>query len=440
MSKTRRFVALILSLVMVLAVCGIATAASAEGEVKTLRLWAHWGSEQRRPTINKIIEAFNEKYADQGIQAEYVYVPFGDVETKMLASVTAGNPASVVITAIEDVATKAMRNQATNIAPYLSEGIEDKFYDKYWDMVTWNDGVYAIPFNTDTRLIFYNKTMFETAGVSVDDITDWASFQDACVKLDEALTGTGNYMVAFYPTVGNFGWDTIAMANGSTGIYDDPLNPETVNLASKNNVEALEFMKWFADRYGAETVQNLTSASGGGVQDLFLSGKVAMLGNVCNYLATIAQYNDEAQIDYGCFALPHGPSAEETGAWGGGFVCTVPYGTQYPAESTLLAEFMATEGAAIWGAEQLDVMCAIEANENPVMTAFDGWDVVMDLMNYTTGTRNNVYCNTASNYKNDAVNKIVTTFESTDCQGVLEEAATQIQNAIDEEKFIFGVM
>lgn len=438
MKTTRRLVALILSVLMMLSVCSFASAD--EQEPITLRFWAHWGSEQRRPTINKICDMFNEKYADQGIQVEYVYVPYGDIETKMLASVTAGNPPAVVITAIEDVATKAMRNQAANIKEYLAEDTQSKFYDKYWDMVTWNDGVYAIPFNTDTRLLFYNKAMFETAGVSVDEIVDWESFKDACVKLDEALTGTGDYIAAFYPTLGNFGFDTIAMANGSNGIYDSNTNPNEVVLDRKENVEALEFMMWFAQRYGQDTLNALDAANAGGSQDLFLSGKIAMFGQTCNYLATIDMYNAEAKIDYGCFALPAGPSAPggETGAWGGGFVCTVPYGTEHPAEATLLAEFLATEGAAVWGAEQLDVMCAIEANENPVMSSYKGWDTVLDLMQYTKGTRRHIYGNAANGYKDDAVNKIMKTFESTDCQGVLTEAAQKIKNAIEEEAFIFG--
>lgn len=437
MKTTRRLVALVLSILMLLSVCSFA---SAEDETVTLRFWAHWGSEQRRPTINKICDMFNEKYADQGIQVEYVYVPFGDIETKMLASVTAGNPPAVVITAIEDVANKAMRNQAANIAEYLAEDTQSKFYDKYWDMVTWKDGVYAIPFNTDTRLLYYNKTMFETAGVKVEDIVDWASFQDACVKLDEALNGTGDYIAAFYPTLGNFGFDTIAMANGSNGIYDDNLNPENVVLDSKANVETLEFMKWFAERYGQDTVNALDAANAGGSQDLFLSGKVAMFGQTCNYLATIAKYNTEAQVDYDCFPMPAGPSAPEgqTGAWGGGFVCTVPYGTEHPAEATLLAEFLATEGAAVWGAEQLDVMCAIEANENPSMAQYKGWDTVLDLMNYTKATRRHIYGGNVGSYKDDAVNKIMKTFESTDCQAVLTEAAEKITKAIEEEAFIFG--
>ena len=199
MSITRRLVSLVLAVMMLLSVCSFATA---EKETITLQFWAHWASEQRMPTIQKICDMFNEKYADQGIQVEYLPVSYGEIETKLINSI-GNNPPAVVITAIEDVANKAMKNIAENITPYLSEGAQDDYYATYWNMVTWNDGVYAIPFNTDNRVIYYNKAMFTEAGVSVEEITDWASFQAACVKLDEAMNGKGNYIASFCNIVSN---------------------------------------------------------------------------------------------------------------------------------------------------------------------------------------------------------------------------------------------
>ncbi len=439
MRKTGKPIALLLCTVMLLTMV-FAIPASAAQEPVMLRFWAHWGSEQRRPTIEKIVNMFNEKYKEQNVQVEYVYVPYGDIETKMIASVTAGNPASVVITAIEDVAVKAMRNQAENITQYLTPGIQDGFYAKYWDMAAWEGNTYAIPFNTDTRLVYFNRAMFEKAGLKAEEITTWAAFQEACVKLDEAMKDDPNYMLAFYPTLGNFGFDTVAMSNGSMGIFDNNVNPDKVNLASKENVEALTFMKWFADRYGQEKVQATDAANAGGAQDLFLSGKVAMFGHTCNYIATIAKYNAEANVDYGVLFLPAGPSSPDgnPGAWGGGFVCTVPFGTKHPKEATLLAEFIATEGAKIWAVEQKDVMCFIAANENPAMAESEGWDEVMELMNYTKGTRNHIFVRNAASFKDDAVNSIMKTFSATDPETVLKEAAAKIEAAIETEKFIFG--
>lgn len=408
-------------------------------EPVTLRLWAHWGSEQRRPTIEKIVQKFNETYADQGISVEYVYVPFGDLETKMIASVTAGNPANVVISAIEDTNVKAMRNQATDITDYLSDGIQDKFYEDYWNMVKYNDRVYAIPFNTDTRLVFYNKTMFKEAGVNVEDIKTWDDMITASKKLDEKFKGTGDYMLAFDPVLGNFGFDTLAVDNGG-GTFDDYNNPDQVTANSKQNIETLEHMKVYSDMYGQDLIQAALAANAGGAQDLFLSGKVAMIGNVCNYIATIEMYNAEANVDYGVFPYPAGPSSTtgQPAAWGGGFVCTVPYGADHPQESTLLAEFMATEGAKIWAEEQKDVMCSIAANENPAMANSVGWTETMALLENTHGQRRHPYAPNAGQFMTEAVDAITKNFTATDVTSVLNTAQEQIEAKIEEEKFIFG--
>lgn len=405
----------------------------------TLRVWAHWGSEQRRPTIDKIIQAFNDKYKDQGIQAEYVYVPFGDIETKMVASVTAGNPANVVVSAIEDTNVKAARKQATNITEYLTPGIDQKFYSQYWDMVKYEDGVYAIPFNTDTRLVFYNKKMFAEAGVDAANIKTWDDMINAAKTLDAKFKGTGDYMLAFDPILGNFGFNTLAVDNGG-GLWDNSMNPTTPTFNSPQNIETLEHMKVYADMYGQDLVSQALAANAGGAQDLFLSGKVAMIGNVCNYIATIEMYNAEANIDYGVFPYPAGPSST-TGtpaAAGGGFVLTVPYGADHPKESTMFAEFMATEGAKIWAQEQKDVMCSIEANENPSMASSVGWTETLDIMKNTFGARNYIYAPGSGTFLSDAVDAITKNFTSTDVTAALNDAQTKVEQKISDEKFIMG--
>jgi multiple sugar transport system substrate-binding protein len=414
-------------------------AAQTNNEPVKLRLWAHWGSEQRRPTIDKIVQAFNDKYKDQNISVEYVYVPFGDIETKMVASVTAGNPANVVVSAIEATNVKAERNQAADITDYLTPGIEQQFYPQYWDMVKYNDRVYALPFNTDTRLVFYNKTMFAEAGVDAASIKTWDDMINACKTLDAKFKGTGDYMLAFNPVLGNFGFDTLAFNNGG-GIWDDNMNPEVPTVNSPQNIETLEHMKVYADMYGQDLVNQALAANAGGAQDLFLSKKVAMIGNVCNYIATIEMYNAEAQVDYGAFAYPAGPSSK-TGvpaAGGGGFVCTVPYGADNLKESTLLAEFMATEGAKIWAQEQKDVMCDIEANENPAMASSVGWTETLDIMKNTYASRRQIYAPNASTFVVEAIDAITKNYTSTDVAAVLSDAQAKVEQAIEDEKFIFG--
>jgi multiple sugar transport system substrate-binding protein len=407
-----------------------------KGPVK-LRLWAHWGSEQRRPTIEKIVQSFNDKYADQGITAEYVYVPFNDIETKMIASITAGNTANVVITGVEDLNAKAMRNQATDITEYVPEGFDKNFYPSFWDMVKWNDKVYSLPFVIETHMVYYNKAMFAAAGINADEIKTWDDMVNASKKLDETLKGKDDYMIAFYPTLGNFGFNDIAAANGG-GVYDTALNPMNPALTSDANIQALEHMKVFADMYGKDMVQSVIASDASGAQDLFLSGKVAMIGQSSAYLATIEQYNG-GNIDYGVFPYPAGPSAtgDHPYTWGDGFVATVPYGAPNLEESVLLAEYLSTEGAAIWGSEQKEFMAATEANNN-ANAEIVGWDAVTDMMNYTIVTQDSIYAPNAEVNVKNAVDSILINFEATDVKATFEQVQQDITKAIEDEKFIFG--
>lgn len=412
----------------------------------TLTVWAHWGSEQRRPTINKIIEQFNEKYAAEGIVAEYVYVPFDELETKYIAAVAGGGEElpDVVITAIESVNVKAMRNQAADITDFLSEGAKDKYYAPYWNAAIYNDRVYALPFNTDTRLLYYNKAMFTEAGVDAAAIKTWDDLVAAADRLDAKFAGTGAYKAAFLPQLGNFGFDMVAMTNGGQ-MFDDLMNPDVCTLNTKNNVEALEFMKLWNDRYGQTVVQGMLDNSGSGAQDYFISGQVAIYGHTCNYIATLNMYGKneagEWTIDYGTIEMPVGPSyvAGSNRANGGGFVATVPYGVQDLAAATKFAEFMTNEGAAIWAVEQKDVMCATAANEQEVLTEANGWDTVLALLPLTQTSRRHVNAPDAGTVKDQQVNRIVKDFEQgVTAQEVLDEAARVINDNIATDRMLMG--
>ncbi len=86
-----------------------------------------------------------------------------------------------------------MRKQAQDITDYIEADTQAKFYDRYWNAGLYNDRVYALPFNTDTRMIFYNKTMFADAGVDAAAIKTWDDLLGAADKLDAKFNGQGTF-------------------------------------------------------------------------------------------------------------------------------------------------------------------------------------------------------------------------------------------------------
>src|SRR5690606_1642307 len=78
--------------------------------------WSFWGSETRRPIIEKIIDDFNKSQDE--VFVKHTYLPWGDIWTKNLASVAAGNPADVIINDINTVAQRADNGQSEDLSKY----------------------------------------------------------------------------------------------------------------------------------------------------------------------------------------------------------------------------------------------------------------------------------------------------------------------------------
>ncbi|SKA85304.1 carbohydrate ABC transporter substrate-binding protein, CUT1 family [Clostridium sp. USBA 49] len=391
--KTKQLMSIILSTIVITGIlsgCSKKASEQTGANVKgnnsstpvTIKLWHHWGSEQRKPTIDGMLSEFNKKYADKNIKVEGTFVPFGDMDKKITASIAAGNPPDVAVQPIEAVAVMASRNQLEDITSYMPKNIESKYYDNLWDTVTYKGKIYALPFNTDTRLLFYNKKMFKEAGINEFPKT-WDEFFSIADKLDKK-DGNKYTTLTFHPMIGNFGFDTIALSNGGRTV-NDFMNPTKPTANLPQNVEALEWMLKWRERYGTDT-WNSFMQQGSGANDPFISEKVAIYGNVCNYIATLKKY--APNMEYGVAPMPVGPSGTTTGSIGGGFVIVVPKGSKHVKEASEYVKFMTDDWATTkWALEQADVMINKNANENEKLKENPAWQTVIDNMKYTNVIR-----------------------------------------------------
>jgi len=292
------------------------TGTGSEGseEVVELEFWSFWGSGARRDTIESIIADFNE--SQDGIEVEHVYQPFGDIWTKALAGVAAGNPPDVVVQDIVSVAQRADAQQATNIQEFLDQESEDmssKFYPQLWDTVLHEGEAYGLPFNTDTQVLFYNKDMFEEVGLDPEQPpTTWAELDEYARQLDVQDGDTWERM-GFYPL-----WDTGAdvwALNADQGVrwFDEDDNAQ-VNTPEK--VEALEWILDAQEHYGRENINAREAEFGSGVSDPFVSGLVAMRGQNINYYTELLE-NAPEDFNFGIAPLPVFEEGQEPWSRGG---------------------------------------------------------------------------------------------------------------------------
>lgn len=365
---------------------------SLSGEIE---FWHFWGSQLRRTAIRRAIALFNEVYPD--IKVTETQVPFSDIWTRNLAAVAAGEGMPDVIVEdrprLKDRAANDIEMSLGDLA--ARDGVTgEQFWPFTWEEATTAEGVpYGLPFETDIRVLYYNKAAFIDAGLDPNKPpTNWdelATFSDALdIRDGDELTRVG-----FYPTLGNIGLADWGWNNGGEW-QDADFNP-TFN--APENVAALEWMKTWADRYGHDNLLALQSTFGSGTQDGFMSGKVAMIVDIQGYTAVLgyfgAQFVTEADenVGYGVAAIPPAPG-HEPAALSGGFALSIPRGAENVEQAWEFVKFMAFVGQQSWSRDTYAMPTIQEvATTDAVLLASPNWPLFVEAMAYGRAATYNPY-------------------------------------------------
>ncbi len=334
------------------------TQTTAPAKKVELEFWGWWSSATRMPTINKIIGDWNAK--NPNIQVKYTFVPFGDLMTKYLASVAAGNPPDVVASPeIFTVATRANKKQAMELSSLGADALKDQFYPAFWNAVTVNGKAYALPWVGETKYLYYNKDHFAEAGLDPEKgPVSWADLEAFANKLDKK-EGNKITRAGFHPMFGNMGFHGWVWNAG--GLFFDNRNFPTIN--ADKNVEVLDWMKKWTDRYGFDAYSAFKGGFGGGPQHPFVQGKVSMIVETATWEGELKK--NGPNVKYGIVPIPTPDGKQhQNAAYSGGFAVEIPVGVKNPAESFQFAKYWATEAAVTWAKEQNDFPAYNKAGES----------------------------------------------------------------------------
>lgn len=305
-----------------------AAAEEDNGEVIELEFWGWWSSEARKPYIQQMVDDFNASQSKYHVT--YVDIPWGDIFTKNIAQIAAGDPCDIMANSLNQVRFRAEEGQVESLDAYVTDDVVGGFYEQYIDACTGEDGqLYALPFNVDTRGIYYNIDHFEEAGINPEDIQTWDDLIEAARKLD-VQNGDGWDRIGFLPVVGNGGVDTWCInANGGPAWF----NPDTleVTVNSETNKEAFRWIREQIDYYSQDTFNEISAAYSNGMQDPFASGVLSMVVHTSSYPAALAEMAPD--LNYGVIKLPEFKDGTGHVANGDGFVLEIPKGAKNPEGS-----------------------------------------------------------------------------------------------------------
>lgn len=166
---------------------------SEEGGTKEVVIWDYFETDAQKQMMETLIEGFNASQDE--FVASHVYVPFSDYEKQLTLGMASGELPDLVILDGCDM--------ASFIAMELFGDVSDA--DIAWDEylegpmnATMADGKhYGIPFATNCTALFYNKDLFDAAGLEYpDENTTWDEFRAMAQALTtDTVTGFGNAAV-----------------------------------------------------------------------------------------------------------------------------------------------------------------------------------------------------------------------------------------------------
>ncbi len=237
--------------------------------------WAFWGSPEEAVSHKQVADAFMKVHPE--IKVETWNEPWDNYFTKIQALWASGDSKAVPDIAFLWPAPKyAAEGVLENLDPY----IEKTGYnlDDYWpgllESAKYNGSVYGLPRDIEVNVLYYNKDLFDKAGVGYPD-ADWT--WDDLVAAAEKLTvkdasgKTTQYALAME---NNGKYDKWVNQNGGA-ILDDMRNPSKCALADPKSVEAVAF---FADLLAqGYAMRDADINQAGGDAGAFQSGQAAMI-------------------------------------------------------------------------------------------------------------------------------------------------------------------
>ena len=327
---------------MLLAACGGGSASEeAAEEAKVLRVWIQWGDNPQQ------IQTLFDKYTTEtGIKVE-VTAPIED--DKVLPALTGSNPPDILVLSGGDAAKSFYKE---SLVDELSGAIKDGNIDLD-DMFAaplsqcrQGDLIVCLPWGTDAYALFWNKDLFEAAGL---DPEKPPSTMEELVEMADKLTVVGAdgkfEQVGFIP---DFDWShsDLYVRNFGGFWYSDDGSQLTAN--SQAMIDALTWQQQFYTKYGVENLQAFRSGFGeyGSPDAPFYAGKVAMMVEGewqvgPNFIPAL-----KPELNYGVTAFP--PPADHPERAGTivnqGTVVVIPSGApDKEASAKLLAWMMSPE-------------------------------------------------------------------------------------------------
>lgn len=315
----------------------------------TIDFWFPFGGEYKKDFFTNVVMPFEKQHPDIKINMTFVETT-GNTQAsdKLLTAIAAYNPPDVALFDRFLISSWAVKGALTDLSGYVeaSQINPSDYYEATWKEVQYKNKVYAMPWGTDNREMYYNKTLMKEAGLDPEKPPATIEELDAMAAKMFKKNDNGNYsQVGFIPWLNQGFLYTEGWNWGGQWEKDGELVPNDPKL-----VKALEWMTWYAKTYGMESLDSFSNIMGQSGMNAFMTGKVGFVYDGNWLLNDLRKYS--TKFEWGVAPMP-APSGEKPVTWAGGWSFVIPKGAKHEKEAWEFIKFVTSrEGLLLWAQRQ----------------------------------------------------------------------------------------
>jgi multiple sugar transport system substrate-binding protein len=229
-----------------------------------LAIW----DEKLKDTVNQVIEIYKQDHPEADVQV--TVTPVKDYWTKTQSSLVGGDGPDLFMMNGPNFNKFASLGLLSDLQPLIEkDGVDTSVYPQGINELYKLDGhAYGIPFYLGSVGLFYNKELFDQAGVPYpDESWTWDTLKEKAALLTDKAANKYGYIAVNADQIGYY--PLIHQAGGSVISADK----KTSGLDSEGTIKAIQFMKDLMDQGISPSAQQQLETE---ALQIFGSGNAAM--------------------------------------------------------------------------------------------------------------------------------------------------------------------
>ena len=290
--------------------------------------------------VDGLVAEFHEAHPDIRVNAIYAG-NYDDTRVRVLSAIASGDSAPLSVLFSIDALDLIEQDMIIPFDDIVETDEDREWLESFYPGLMANGQIegqtWGVPFQRSTIVAYYNKDMFEAAGLDPEAPPEtW----DDLVEMGRALRETGPYGIMI-PSTGYPYWMFQALAtqngmelmnsDGTETYFDDPAVIEAleywVSLSAEHDIMPSGTVEW------------------GTLRQAFLEGQTAMMWHTTGNLTAV---RDQAGFDFGVAMLPANVRPGSPTGGGNFYLFEGASDEEYSAALTLIRFLTDAERAAEW--------------------------------------------------------------------------------------------